>query len=754
MTTRTALILKIAAAVAAGAGIVIGWVALETRHPADWFLPFHALVETFVAVVAGAVFTIAWNTRRQLAVGFFEVIGSACAAIALMHVLHMLTYGGMGIIAKENVNWPTQLWVSVRYITALAFVAGALTTRARLRMGWLVAGWLTLTAIILASIVFGWFPDAYLHGHQTLFKIVSEYVIIGLFALSIVLLALRRRDQDRKVLTLVIAAAAVSIPAELAFTGYKDIYHVWGVVGHLLLLASFFLVYKAFVETGIRQPYSLLLRDVQAHQRQLALSEQRYRLATEATGVGVWDFDLQEDSSRWSDRCREILGVEPDDKPTYELFLSRVHPDEREVVDAANQQALDPRTDGHYEMAYRLVWPDGSIHWVEAAGQTIFETIDGQRKATRYVGTVLDVTQEREAQQRLREANAKVTNILESITDAFMFLDRHWRFSYVNPSACDLLEKSPEQLLGSNIWELYPEAVELPFYEHYTRAMQQEKPDEFEAYYPPFGKWFEVKVYPSADGLGIYFNDRTDRHEAEEELRRIAQDLTRSNMELQQFAYVASHDLQEPLRMITGYLQLIERRYSEKLDDDASEFIGYAVDGAARMQQLIQDLLSFSRVGTRGHPHEPTELGQVLDEARQNLSTMIREHSATIEVGELPTVIGDKTQLVQLFQNLLSNAIKYRGDNPPHVRVWAQPDEEDERRWRISVSDNGIGIDPQYAEKIFVIFQRLHTRERYGGTGIGLAICKKIVERHGGSIWVQSAVGEGSTFHLTLGGTT
>ena len=231
------------------------------------------------------------------------------------------------------------------------------------------------------------------------------------------------------------------------------------------------------------------------------------------------------------------------------------------------------------------------------------------------------------------------------------------------------------------------------------------------------------------------------------ELEESRRELDRSNQELEQFAYVASHDLQEPLRMVSSYTQLLARRYQGRLDTNADEFIAYAVDGANRMQRLINDLLAYSRVGTRGKEFKPTDCTAVFDQALANLKVTIEESSAVVARGPLPTVMADKLQIGQLLQNLIGNALKYQGDEPPRVHVTA---EQKGTEWVFSVRDNGIGIDPQYAERIFVIFQRLHNREEYPGTGIGLAICKKIVERHGGRIWVESQLGSGATFSFTI----
>ena len=251
----------------------------------------------------------------------------------------------------------------------------------------------------------------------------------------------------------------------------------------------------------------------------------------------------------------------------------------------------------------------------------------------------------------------------------------------------------------------------------------------------------------SFDALGSQVGQFVERKRAEDAAKQHAEELARSNAELQQFAYVASHDLQEPLRMVASYTQLLGRRYRGKLDADADEFIGFAVDGSLRMQRLIQDLLAYSRVGTRGQEFAPTDCNALVDRVLADLAMLIDDSGAVVTRDDLPDVVADSTQLGQMFQNLVANAIKYHGDEPPRVHVTGKRQGQE---WLFTVRDNGIGIDPQYHQRIFVIFQRLHARETYPGTGIGLAICKKIVERHGGRIWVESELDRGATFCFTL----
>lgn len=241
--------------------------------------------------------------------------------------------------------------------------------------------------------------------------------------------------------------------------------------------------------------------------------------------------------------------------------------------------------------------------------------------------------------------------------------------------------------------------------------------------------------------------DITERKRFEETLAKKADELARSNADLEQFAYIASHDLQEPLRMIAGFTELLARRYQGKLGEDADEFISYVVSGTNHMKDLINALLDYSRVGTKGKPFAPVDCRAACDHAMGHLALAIAEHGAAIEVGPLPIVMGDEIQVIQLFQNLIGNAVKFHGPEPPRVAVSAQ---KHNGEWIFAVRDNGIGIDPRYFDRIFTIFQQVHGKKEYPGTGIGLAVCKKIVERHGGRMWVESEDGKGTTFFFTL----
>lgn len=367
----------------------------------------------------------------------------------------------------------------------------------------------------------------------------------------------------------------------------------------------------------------------------------------------------------------------------------------------------------------------------------------------------------------IQKNEKRISALFEAATEGIIISDLDGNIIMVNEKAEELFGYPREELIGKQIEALVPKRYRNGHKKHRHGYYENPEPRPMGQGRDLYGlskrgEEFPVEIslnhFETDEGRFVisYVIDITQRKKAEDkllkahrELEQKAIELKQSNDELEQFAYVASHDLQEPLRMVASYTQLLARRYKDQLDEDANDFINYAVDGAQRMQQLLNDLLQFSRVGTRSKPFERTNLEEVVNNALQNLEKFIEENQAEITVeSPLPVLSADKLQLTQLFQNLVHNAIKFRDDERPTVRIEA---EEQDVNWQFSVSDNGVGIDKKHQDRIFMIFQRLHSRNEYEGSGIGLAICKKIVERHGGDIWVESAPGEGTTFYFTIG---
>ncbi len=471
------------------------------------YLLFHSIVELFSIIVAFSIFVTAWNARGRLEGGFLPLLGVAYLYVASLDLLHTLAYAGMGVFPGYTANLPTQLWIAARSMEALSILAATFFIDRRARFGPVFLIYSLVSFSLLVAIFYlKVFPTCYIDGvGLTPFKKASEYVISAILLISAYLVYKRKDRFTEGIFALFIGSIVLTVFSELSFVFYVSVYGFSNMVGHILKVASFYLIYRAIVIKGIQEPYDLIFNDL------------------------------------------------------------------------------------------------------------------------------------RESERSLRGLN--------------------------------------------------------------------------------------------------------------EQLGKYSEELKRSNQELEQFAYVASHDLQEPLRTVSSYAQLLGERYRGRLDADADDFIGYLVGGAARMQRLIDDLLALSRIETRGKPFTPTDCAGVVGQAIENLAFVVEESGAKITLDPLPTVKADASQLAQLFQNLIGNAVKFRRENSPHVHVCARRREDG---WVFSIKDNGIGIAPEHRDRIFVIFQRLHSGDRYPGTGIGLAIAKKIVERHGGAIWVESEPDRGSTFCFTI----
>jgi PAS domain S-box-containing protein len=405
----------------------------------------------------------------------------------------------------------------------------------------------------------------------------------------------------------------------------------------------------------------------------------------------------------------------------------------------------------------RLTMRDGKQGW---GSTTKLPWRDADGKIIGTFGLTRDITETKDAEEKLTEERTLLRTIIDQLPSRLYVKDTAGRFVLNNTAHLAALgAKTQAEVLGRTILDFYPgergrqaTADDRRVLETDTPMHNQERSD--------FGsadgriRWSLVTKVPLHDvrgkliGLVGISHDITERKRQEQEAKRNAEELARSNAELEQFAYVASHDLQEPLRAVASCVQLLKKRYEGQLDERADEFITHAVEGTKRMQALITDLLAYSRVGTHTHPFESVDCGEIVADALANLTIAVQESGAVVKHEGLPTLVVDASQLGQVFQNLVGNAIKFRAEGrAPEIAITAK---KDGAEWLFAVADNGIGIEPQYFERVFRVFQRLHTRTRYPGTGIGLAIVKKIIERHGGRIWIESEPGRGTTFFFTL----
>ncbi|MEH2416707.1 GAF domain-containing protein [Nostoc sp.] len=542
-------------------------------------------------------------------------------------------------------------------------------------------------------------------------------------------------------------------------------------------------------------------------------SEERWQLVLHANNDGIWDWNLKTNEVFFSTRWKEMLGYKDHEvSNSWDEWAKRIHPDERDSVLQAFQDHFAKKTP-FYVCEYRVQCQDGSYKWILDRGEALWDALGD---IVRMVGSYSDITHRKRVEEELKQQNlrsqlfAEITlKIRESLqideilqttvteVQKLLQVDRVLIFQLEADGSGTVVQEAVlpgwPVILGKNL-------LDTCFKEEYLERYRQGRISAIEdiqvAHIQPchreFLDQFAVKanlVVPIIVRDGIWglllahqcaAPRRWQKFETEllqqlsnqigialsqaqllEKQTQQSQELARSNAELEQFAYVASHDLQEPLRMVTSYLQLLERRYKNQLDANADQFIAYAVDGARRMQTLINDLLNYSRLSSRGQPFVPVNCSAILEQAIANLQIAIADSKAVVTHDTLPEVIADATQLTQVFQNLIGNAIKFCRDHQPRVHIGVAKKDVNldgeslnfvpsADEWLFWVRDNGIGLESQYAERIFIIFQRLHGRGKYPGTGIGLAICKKIIERHGGRIWVESKLGQGSTFYFTI----
>lgn len=508
------------------------------------------------------------------------------------------------------------------------------------------------------------------------------------------------------------------------------------------------------IRSGERTLYLAIIRDITDRKRvetELAERHARLQALLDNAPYGAHMYELMPDErlvfTGYNARAGRILGI--DHEPLLGKTLEEAFPGNvgTETPEAYRRVARDGGTWSTDQIAYDAEGVAGA-----------FEVYAFSFGPDRVSVFFRDVTELKRADHELRRTSAYLESLIDYANAPIIVWDPTLRITRFNHAFERLTRRSADEVLGHPLELLFPEASRDESLSLIGRAMQGESWESVEI---PILRadgdvrialWNSANIYDVEGGDNLTAviaqgQDITDRKEAEQALKERTDDLLRSNAELEKFAYVASHDLQEPLRMVSSYTQLLQKRYQGRLDTDADEFIAYAVDGATRMRTLINELLAYSRVGSQGTPFVSTDLESVVDSVMQGLETAIAESGATVTREHLPEVWGDKTQLWQVFQNLITNALKFRGADPVVIHIGARREGDE---WVLSVTDNGIGIEPTYFDRIFVIFQRLQSRTDYAGTGMGLAICKRIIERHGGRIWVESSPGAGSTFYFTL----
>lgn len=485
------------------------------------------------------------------------------------------------------------------------------------------------------------------------------------------------------------------------------------------------------------------------------LLQQAERIA----GLGSWEWDIPSGTVLWSDEFYRIMDFEPGETPaTRELGFSSVHPEDVVRAEQTLQNTLD--TGEPYETELRLITRKGRMKYMLCQGVV---TRDKNGRLSKLIGTFLDITAKKQLEESIYNQNQRFKTLIEKSADLILQVNDERLITYCSPASEKMLGYLPSDLEGKRLKTLaWPEDLERLQQELVELISNSSEPKVTE--YRCMKKdgtflWVEATVsnhlgVPGINSIVINQRDIHHRKEAEELLKELneqlqarAKELTLSNTELEKFAYIASHDLQEPLRMVSSFLGLLKKKYNESLDDKGRQYIDMAVDGSDRMKMLINDLLDYSRVGREREVPGLVDLNEIVEIVKETFSKKIQETGATIHAGMLPVIRARKIHMTQLLQNLVGNALKYRSDEPPVIRIGAAQEND---TWIINVEDNGIGIPEKFSGEVFNIFQRLHGRSDFEGTGIGLAICKKIVEVYGGTISVSPAKQGGSIFSFTI----
>ena len=517
--------------------------------------------------------------------------------------------------------------------------------------------------------------------------------------------------------------------------------------------------------SGEIQGTEAFVRDITARkgiEASLRESEERLRLAQTRGNVGVWDWNTITNELSFTPELEQLYGLQPGTIKTYQDWRQLTHPDDIEKIEAEREEKIANHKS--FDVEFRIIHESGDLHWLSAKGGAIY---NDEGEVVRVLGINTDITDRKRNEELLRDQQKRLEIKNKELQALFDYSEASMAIFDAQPPYTVLAHNKyyqglwaepfkSETLVGKNLLDYVP-LVEvsgvMAVYDEVVRTREVKTLINFPYDGMESGRtWWNWHLSPvihddKVVALVHMAFDVTNEISALERADKSIAELKRSNKELEQFAYVSSHDLQEPLRMVALFTQLLGRRYKGKLDDEADEYIGFIVEGAHRMKYLIDDLLSFSQLNTQAKEFESIDLEIILDTALFNLKASVDKTNAQITHDPLPVITGDPSQIVQVFQNLIANGLKFNDNNTPEIHISAQ---KNENEWVFQIRDNGIGIAPEYQDKIFEVFKRLNVREKYPGTGIGLAICQKIIERHGGRVWVESELEKGSIFYFTL----
>jgi PAS domain S-box-containing protein len=805
------------------------------------YLLFHSLIEIVTVAIAFTLFILAWNTRGYLTNNYLRLLGIGYVLIALIDLIHTLAFKGMNVFPGYDANLPTQLWIAARYLQAVTLLAAPFFIGRKVNDDAVFAGYTAVVALLVTMIYSGNFPDCFIEGRGlTAFKIRSEYLISVLLIVALYLFYRKREHFDTPVFFLVAASIGCTILSELSFTAYASVYGFANMVGHFAKLAAFYLIYRAILVTGLKEPFNLIFRDLkqteEAQQKSHDILEEKVKERTEAlcrlnrelraiSSCNQILMRAEDEQSLLDDICRIIcddagyrmawVGFAENDEAQTIRPVAWAGVEEGYLAQAGICWADTERGRGPSGTAIRIgessciqdfsTYPN-AIPWRDAALQRGYRSsisMPLKNERTNTFGTLTIYSSEPYAftpeEIRLLEELAgdlafgitvlrarierkQAEESLRMMNERYTLATRAGRLGVWDWD----LQKN-ELVWDDRMYALYGVKRE-DFAGAYAAWLQGVHPDdraasdeaskqaqrgereydtEFRVVWPDGSVHYlkaDGQFVRDAQGTPVRMTgvnvEITELKKAELSINELNRDLEKRvdertaqlktvNKELEAFAYSVSHDLRAPLRHIDGFLDLLRARTASTLDDKSQHYMDTISDAARRMGTLIDDLLDFSRMGRKEMAAESVRLDDLLQEVIHEFDAETRGRNIDWHIDELPVVTGDRAMLHIALVNLISNALKFTQKRvQADIEIGSRHGAADEVV--IFVRDNGAGFDMQYADKLFCVFQRLHTSDEFEGTGIGLANARRIIGRHGGRTWAEGKVDGGATFYFSL----